>query len=60
MGKVRDTVSHPGVWRQSLEFVVETRILAEMKIKNCGKSIFVGKKSTSILFFSLKIKMMDL
>ena len=25
---------------QSLEFVIETRILAEMKIKNCGKIIY--------------------
>ena len=37
---------------QSLEFDTETRILAEMKIKNRGTKIFsVGKKSTSILFF---------
>ena len=36
---------------QSLEFVAETRILAEMKIENRGKNIFREKKSTSILFF---------
>ena len=44
---------------QSLEFVTETRILAEMKIKNRGKKFSVGKKSTSIPF-SVKIKTMDL
>ena len=45
---------------QSLEFVAETSILAEMKIENRGKKYFPwGKKSTSILF-SMKIKMMDL
>ena len=36
---------------QSLEFVAETRILAEMKIENCGKIYFPWKKWTSILFF---------
>ena len=37
---------------QSLEFVAETRILAEMKIKNRGKFFFPRKnKLTSILFF---------
>ena len=37
---------------QSLEFIVETRIFAEMKIKNQGTKYFQwGKKSTSILFF---------
>ena len=44
---------------QSLEFIVEMRILAEMNIKNRGKNIYRGKKSTS-KFFSMKIKMMDL
>ena len=40
---------------QSLEFVAETRILAEMKIKNRGKKFFPQKnKLTSILFFFLK------
>ena len=37
---------------QSLEFVAETRILAEMKMENCGKN--------QAYFFSMKIKMMDL
>ena len=37
---------------QSLEFVAETRILAEMKIENRGKIYFPWKKNTtSILFF---------
>ena len=44
-------------WRkcyQSLEFVAETRILAEMKIGNCGKKIFTEKlidKHTFFFFF---------
>ena len=41
-------------------FVVETRILAEMKIENHGKKFSVGKNSISILFFPMKIKMIDL
>ena len=46
---------------QSLEFVAETRILAEMKIENCGKRYFHGKKiDKDTDFFSMKIKMMDL
>ena len=37
---------------QSLEFVTETRILAEMKIETRGKKTFPWKKKlTSILFF---------
>ena len=46
---------------QGLEFVVEMRILAEMKIKNQSqkKNMFCGKKVTSILF-SVNIKMVDL
>ena len=37
---------------QSLEFVAETRILAEMKIKNRGKKYFPRKsKLTSFFFF---------
>ena len=39
----------------------EPGILADMKIENRGKIYFPWKKkSTSIPFFSLKIKMMDL
>ena len=45
---------------QSLEFVVETRNLAEMKIENRWKNMFRAKKSTSIPFFPMKMKMMDL
>ena len=38
--------------QQSLEFVAETRILAEMKIENRGKNFYLWKnKLTSILFF---------
>ena len=33
---------------QSLEFLAETRILAEMKIENCGTKYFLWE---SILFF---------
>ena len=44
---------------QSLEFVMETRIIVEMEIENHGKIFFPWKKSASILF-SVKIKMMDL
>ena len=47
-------------FNQSLEFVAEMRILTEMKIKNHRKNMFRVKKSTSILFFSMKSKMMDL
>ena len=38
---------------QSLEYVAETRILAEMKIENCGETNILrgGKKLTNILFF---------
>ena len=36
---------------QSLEFVAETRILAEMKIENRGKNIFLGKKINKYTFF---------
>ena len=46
-------------WVQSLEFIVETRILAELKIENCREIFSVEKISTSILY-SMKIKMMDL
>ena len=35
---------------QNLEFITEMRILAEMKIENCGTK-YKGIKSTSILFF---------
>ena len=46
---------------QSLEFVTETRILAEMRIENHGTKYFPwGQKSTSIQLFSMKIKMMGL
>ena len=45
---------------QRLEFVAETRILAEMKIENRGKNVQLKQKSISILFFSTKIKVMDL
>ena len=40
------------IFLQSLEFVAETRILSEMKIKNRGKKYFPRKnKLTSIFFF---------
>ena len=42
------------------EFVAETRILAEMKIENCGKMYFPWEKNRLAYFFSSKIKMMDL
>ena len=46
---------------QSLEFVAETRILAEMNIENRGEKITsVGQKSDKHTFFSMKIKTMDL
>ena len=45
---------------QSLEFIAETRILAEMKIENQGKNIFLGEKNWQVYFFSMKIKMIDL
>ena len=41
---------------QSLEFIAETRILTETKIKN----IFSVGKNRQTYFFSMKIKMMDL
>ena len=41
-------------------FVVEMRILAEMKTQIVKKIFSVGKKLISILFSSMKIKMMDL
>ena len=34
---------------QNLEFIAETRILAEMKFENCGKKFSVERKLTSIL-----------
>ena len=43
--------------KQSLEFVVEMRILAGMKIENRGKKFFVEKKIDKHTFFSMKIKM---
>ena len=43
---------------QSLKFVVEMRILVEMKIENHGNSMFPGKNTHT--FFSMKIKMKDL
>ena len=46
------SVRRPATYIQSLEFVVETRNLAEMKNKKSWKKYFpLGKKSTSILFF---------
>ena len=47
--------------KQSLEFIVEMRILVEMKIENGRTKYFLWENEpTSILFFSMKIKMMDL
>ena len=37
---------------QSLEFVVEMRILAEMNIENHGKNIFSVEKNRQAYFFS--------
>ena len=34
-----------GEVEQSLEFIAEMRVLAEMKIKNRGKNIFHGEKN---------------
>ena len=47
---------------QSLEFVVETRILAEMKIENRRNFFFFrgGRGIDKHTFFAMKIKMMDL
>ena len=45
---------------RSLEFIAETRILAEMKIENHGKIYFPWKKIDKHTFFSMKIMMMDL
>ena len=45
---------------QSLEFIAEPRILAEMKIENRGKIHFPWKKISKHTFFSMKIKMVDL
>ena len=43
---------HTHLWlAQSLEFVAETRILAEMKIENCGKNTFYGKKIDKNTFY---------
>ena len=59
-GPRKQTSAGQGLINQGLEFIVETRILAEMEIENRGKIYFPwGKKSTSMLF-SMKIKMMDL
>ena len=45
---------------QSLEFVAETKILAEMKIKKImGKNYFLWGKRSQAYFSSMKIKMMD-
>ena len=41
----------PIIFLQSLEFVAETRILAEMIIKNHGKKIFSAEKQIDKLFF---------
>ena len=42
---------------ESLEFIAETRILSEMKIKNRGeKIVFMEKKSTTILFLFFFLK----
>ena len=49
------------VKQQSLEFIRVTRILAETKMENRGKSIFsVEKINKHFFFFPMKIKMMDL
>ena len=45
---------------QSLEFVAETKILAEMKIESRGKIYFPWKKNQQAYFSSMKIKMMNL
>ena len=41
---------------QSLEFLAETRILAEMKIENHEQNISRGKKIDKHTFFPMKIK----
>ena len=48
------------IYYQSLEFVMETRILAEMKMENLGKIYFPWKKMDKHTFFAMKIKLMDL
>ena len=42
---------------QSLEFVVETRILAEVKIENRGKNFFLRKNKLQSLEFIAEMKM---
>ena len=44
---------------QSLEFVTEMRIVAEMKIENRGKLYFPWNKNRQAYFFSMKIKMIE-
>ena len=53
-------LQHHQQYIQSLEFVLETRTLAEMKIKNRGTKYFPWEKIDKHTFFSMKIKMMDL
>ena len=50
---------HAGV-DQSLEFVAETSILAEMKIEYLGTKYFPRPKNQQAYFYSMKIEMMDL
>ena len=45
---------------QSLEFVAETRILAEMKIKNRGGKMLRENKIDKRTFFFMKLSMKDL
>ena len=45
--------------QQSLEFVQETRVLAEMKIWNHWKNSFRGKKIHKHTFFPMEMKMTD-
>ena len=44
-------INEQSVTNQSLEFVAETRILAEMKIKNRGKNFFRRKTNWQAYFF---------
>ena len=65
----RDTTTHPANGQeegkllryfQSLEFVAETKNLAEMKIENHGTKYFLWEKIDKHTVFPMKIKMMDL
>ena len=61
---ISSTVLLLSSWEQSLEFIAEMRILAEMKIENRGTKYFPWKPPPppppQAYLFSVKIKMVDL